>query len=850
MDYGPGHRLRDRFSGAVLKVRMKYSLQPDTTLAHYRIVSVIGAGGMGEVYLAEDTKLRRKVALKVLAADFTRNEDRLRRFEHEAQAASALNHPNILTIHEIGTDADTHFIATEFIEGETLRRRIVRSGMTIRDVLEIAGQVASALAAAHSAGIVHRDIKPENVMIRPDGYIKVLDFGLAKLTEEKTVETNTEAPTIARANTDPGTVMGTLSYMSPEQARGKAVDARSDVFSLGVVIYEMIAGRTPFEGETPSDVISFILQTEPPPLTRFSPDVPSELERIVTKALAKDKEERYQTIKDMLIDLKRLKRSHEVETGIERSLSPDSIRPLTGGEVSSPVKALSGSGEVSVRTTSSAEYLLSEIRRHKVGAAAVLAILVVVLAAVIYVSFGGGNKTIDSIAVLPLVNASNDPSVEYLSDGIAESIINSLSQFPNLKVMSRGSVFRYKGREVDPQTVGNELSVRAVLTGRLVQRGDSLSVNVELVDTRDNSQIWGQQYKRNLADVFAVQEDIAKEVSEKLRLRLSGGEKQQVARRYTENIKAYQNYMQGRTQSDRRTRESLLAAIGYYETAIEEDRSYPLAYSGLSEAYTNLGVTQYISPVEGRRKAEENANKAIALDDNLAEGHAALGRCHTAFAPYDFVRGDRELRRAVELSPGLAMVHQYLALSLIRQGRHDEGLEEILKARERDPLSSMIARTVGHPYYLRKDYARALDVIKRANDLGPAFSTTWEVGVYAETKQFDDALRQLEREKAGRANDPILIYSTGMIYAAQGRRAEALQIINQLEQLSGTGISQANYTAKIYGALGDKESALTWLNRGIESGALGAFYRDEYVWDALRGDPRFQELLRRCGFSQ
>ena len=830
---------------------MKYSLQPDTTLAHYRIISGIGAGGMGEVYLAEDTKLRRKVALKVLSADLTKNQDRLRRFEQEAQAASGLNHPNILTIHEIGSEADAHFIATEFIDGETLRNRMVRSRMSMREVLDAAVQVSGALAAAHSAGIIHRDIKPENIMLRPDGYIKVLDFGLAKLTEEKPVETTTEAPTIARANTDPGTVMGTLSYMSPEQARGKAVDARSDVFSLGIVVYEMVAGRTPFEGETPSDVISFILQTEPPPLTRFSPDVPAELERIVTKALAKDKEERYQTIKDMLIDLKRLKRSYEVDAELERSISPDSIRPRSAGEVTGANKHQSASGEISSRTTSSAEYLLSEIRRHKGGAVAVLAILLIVLAGVIYfVYFAGSNKAIDSIAVLPLVNAGNDPNVEYLSDGIAESIINSLSQFPNLKVMSRGSVFRYKGREVDPQKVGNELSVRAVLTGRVSQRGDSLSVNVELVDARDNSQIWGQQYKRTLADVFAVQEEIAKEVSEKLKLRLGGGGSQQVVRRYTENLKAYQNYMQGRTQNDRRTRESLLAAIGYYEKAIEEDRNYPLAYSGLSEAYTNQGVAQYVPPIEGRRKAEENANKAIALDDNLAEGHAALGRSHTAFAPYDFVRGDRELLRAVELSPGLALVHQYLALSLIRQGRLDEGLEEILKARERDPLSSVIARSVAHPYYLKRDYARALDIIKRANDLGPSFSTTWEVGVYAQTKEFDDALRQLEKSRQDRPNDPTLTYSTGMIYAAQGRRAETLQIISELERLSGTSMSQANFIAKIYGALGDKESAFTWLNRGVESGALGAFYKDEYVWDVLRGDPRFSELLRRIGLAQ
>lgn len=806
---------------------------------------------MGEVYLAEDTKLRRKVALKLLAADLTKNEDRLRRFEQEAQAASALNHPNILTIHEIGSEGDAHFIATEFIDGETLRQRMVRSRMAIREVLDVAVQVAGALAAAHSAGIIHRDIKPENIMLRPDGYIKVLDFGLAKLTEEGTPETNTAAPTIAKANTDPGTVMGTLSYMSPEQARGKAVDARSDVFSLGVVTYEMIAGRAPFEGETPSDVISFILQVDAAPLTRFSQDVPSELERIVTKALAKDKEERYQTVKDMLIDLKRLKRGQEVDTEIERSISPDATRGPAGSAVTGPTKSPSSSGEVSARSTSSAEYILSEIRRHKRGAALVLAAVFVLVAGLAYILyFATSNKTIDSIAVLPLINVSNDPNVEYLSDGIAESIINGLSQFPNLKVMSRGSVFRYKGREVDTQTVGKELGVRAVLTGRVIQRGDGLSVNVELVDTRDNSQIWGQQYKRNLADVFAVQEDIAKEVSEKLRLRLSGGEKQQLAKRYTENIKAYQNYMQGRTHSDRRTGESLLTAISYYEKAIEEDKNYPLAYSGLSEAYTNLGVAQYITPADGRRKAEENAKKALSLDDNLAEAHSALGRCYTAFAPYDFVTGDRELRRAVELSPGLALVHHYLALSLVRQGRFDETLQEMLKARERDPLSSQIARSVGHSYYLQRDYARALDIVKRANELGPGFSTTWEVGVYTETRQFDDALKQLEKAKGDRPSDPTLIYSTGMIYAAQGKRAEALKIINELERLSGTSLSQANYIAKIYAVLNDTEMAFTWLNRGIESGALGAFYKDEYVWDGLRGDARFPDLLRRIGLAQ
>jgi adenylate cyclase len=449
-----------------------------------------------------------------------------------------------------------------------------------------------------------------------------------------------------------------------------------------------------------------------------------------------------------------------------------------------------------------------------------------------------------SIAVLPFDNQNRDPDTDYLSDGIPESIINSLSQLPNLKVMSRNSVFHYKGKDVDAPAVAKELKVQAVLTGRVTQRGDGLSISVELINAQDNSEIWGQQYNRKLADVFAVQEEIAKEISEKLRLKLSGAERQQLAKRPTENLKAFQYYMQGWSIGQRNTREDLLTATRYYERAIEEDRNYALAYAGLADAYSALGLMGYIAPIEGRHKAEETARKALALDENLAEAHAALGNAYVAFAPYDFSQGDREVRRAIELSPSLALTHLFLGISLARQGRLDESLGEFVKARELDPLSSVTARNVAQPYYFKRDYPRALELLRQANELGPAFSTTWEIGVYIQNPLFNETLAELEKAKRERKNDSILIYDAGMIYAAQGKRAEALQTIKELEGISGASLSQAHLIAKIYAVLNEKELALTWLERGLATGTIGSFYKDEPMWDPIRSDPRFAHLLR------
>ena len=448
-----------------------------------------------------------------------------------------------------------------------------------------------------------------------------------------------------------------------------------------------------------------------------------------------------------------------------------------------------------------------------------------------------------SIAVLPFENQNHDPDTDYLCDGIPESIINSLSELPKLKVMSRNSVFHYKGKEADAETVGKELKVQTLLTGRVRQRGDSLTIGVELINAQDNSQLWGQQYSRKLADVFAVQEEIAKEVSDKLRLKLTGTEKEQLAKRPTENLKAFQYYMQGRAAAQRRTNADLLASVSYYEKALQEDGKYALAYAGLADAYANLGYYGSIAPIEGRRKAEEAARKALELDDKLAEAHAALGLAYIGFAPSNFSIGDKELRHAIELSPNLAVAHYNLGLSFIRQGRLDEASAELMKARALDPLSSVIARAVVIPYYFKRDYGRAFELLRQANELGPALSATWEIGLFIRSGSIKEAFAEIEKAKDARRNDPLLVYSAGMAYAASGKQPEALQSIKELEAIAGSSLSTAHWIAKIYATLNDKENAFSWLERGLATGALGVFYKDEPVWDPIRDDPRFEELV-------
>src|ERR1044071_5725394 len=580
------------------------------TISHYRILRKLGEGGMGEVYLAQDARLGRQVALKFLPASYQYDPDRRARFLKEARAASALRTPNIAAIYDIGEHDQIMFIVMEYVEGELLSRRVERGIMDARETIHIATQIADALDEAHTLGIVHRDIKGSNLMITSRGLVKMLDFGLAKVTEARPTTDSSDFTVPLGQQTSAGMGVGTISYMSPEQALGREVDNRTDLFSLGVVIYEMLTARLPFGGNSPTEIIDNIIHQEPPPVSRFNNNVPAELERIARKAMEKDRERRYQSAREVATDLRNLRR--DLDSG-----------------------ALSTSGLNAQSQTSSG----SSARRART------------------------RKAIDSLAILPLENASNDPDTEYLSDGITESIINKLSQLPKLRVMARSTVFRYKGKEVDPQEAGRDLGVRAVLAGRVLQRGETLVIKVELVDTSDGSHLWGEQYNRKLTDIFTIEEEISNVISEKLRLKLDSAQKKKLARRHTENTEAYQLYLKGRYYWNKRTTEGLKKGIEYFNQAIDSDPNYALAYAGLADSYNILASYSAIAPKDAFPRAKAAARKALELDDKLAEGHASM-----AFATFGYdwnwAEAERGFKRAIELNPGYSSAHQWLALFL------------------------------------------------------------------------------------------------------------------------------------------------------------------------------------------
>ena len=769
----------------------------------------LGRGGMGVTYLARDKVLRRRVALKVIdtptVSTHRDSQTARERFLREARAAAALRHPNVAAVYQFGAapDGSRCFYAMELVEGETLETRVRRHGpLNPKVVVEIATQIAHALTAAAAQGLIHRDLKPGNIMLKTgdpgvtEVEVKIIDFGLAKAVADAAGEMDITH----------GEFVGTPNFASPEQFESSPVDVRSDIYSLGVTLWFALTGKTPFTGRNLEEIRGAQKLAELPTEQLKAAHVPPPLRSLLKSMLALEPAGR---------------------PGVHDLASR--LRGCSGQANNVRHKRFAIASIVILILGASAFLIFHSLRKHPAAIESV------------------SNPAVleKSVAVLPFDNQNRDPNIDYLSDGITESIIHSLSQLSQLKVMARSTVFQYKGKDVDPRKVGHDLGVGAVVMGRLLQQGDKLTIQTELVNVSDGTELWGQQYNRKVADVFAVQEEIAKEISENLRLKLSGAERQQLAKRPTENLKAFQYYMQGLLFAQRRTREDLLTAISYYDRAIEEDRNYALAYAGFADAYANLGAYGYIAPIDGTRKTEKAAREAVALDENLAEAHAALALAHIAFAPSNFQLGDRELRRAIELSPSLALAHSYLGFSLVRQGRLDESLQEMLKARELDPLSPIIARQAAMPYHLKRDYPKALELLRQANELGPPFTTTWEIGVYIQNKLFNETLAELEKAKRARKGDPILIYDTGMIYAAQGKRAEALQIVKDLEGISDASLSQAHLIAKIYATLNEKEMALSWLERGLATGAIGPFYKDEPVWDSIRGDRRFEALVQK-----
>ncbi|MGI8787600.1 MAG: protein kinase domain-containing protein [Pyrinomonadaceae bacterium] len=781
---------------------------------HYKIHSAIGAGGMGEIYRARDTRLRRDVAIKILPAQWTKDAAAVERFMREAHAASALNHPNILTIYDIGEYDDVRFIATEFVAGQTLRERIKNLPVKLADALDIAVQVANALSAAHAAGIVHRDIKPENIMLRDDGYVKVLDFGIAKLTEREPSATDADAATKIQATTTPGMILGTVNYMSPEQARGLEVDARSDIFSLGVMLYEMVAGGLPFTGASVADSIAAILRSEPKPLSESVKNIPTELEWSIAKALTKDRAERYQTIKNLLDDLKRLRQRLDFETELRRVNN-------------SAVGATDGfNQQATLIFPKDSLSVTRPIRRTR--------------------------KAIDSLAVLPLVGDENDPNTEYLLDGITECIINSLSKLPKLRVIPRSTAFRYKG-QTDLQEIGSELGVRAIFAGRVVQIGDTLIVKTELVDIANQSQIWGEQYRRTITDIFTLLDDIAEDIGEKLRLKLTGEEKKQLAKHYTENTEAYQFYLKGRYfVTTKRTEEWIKKGIEYFQKAIDLDPNYALAYSGIADAYGFLSSsTGGWSPRKAYPKAKAAALKALELDDALGEAHCSLGFFRLLY-DWNFAEAEREFEKAIELSPNYPNAHDGLGFYLKAVGRHSEAIEKGKQVEKLDPLSPFAHISLGYAFYFARDYERAIEECNKALELDKYSTFAYRnLGLaYLQQGKFDRAIAALGKALTFSSGNIAFESHLGYAYGLAEKRAEATEVLTNLQNAKQQYVSAYN-VAMIYLGLGDLDKTFEWLEKSYaERSGFLPFLNVEPMLDSLRSDSRFQDLLRRIGLTQ
>ena len=839
------------------------SIAAGTKLGHYEIRSPLGKGGMGEVYLAEDTRLNRKVAIKILPAEVASDRERMRRFVQEAKAAAALNHPNIAHVYEIGESDGLNFIAMEFIDGHTLRE-LIRDGQTdLAKLLRYLQHAAEGLAKAHVAGIVHRDLKPDNVMVTRDGHTKVLDFGLAKLVEpQHTSGTGSSdvATAILEQQSRSGMIIGTAGYMSPEQAQGntKAIDQRSDIFSFGCILFEAVTGKKAFEGKDAIDSLNKIIREPAPQIAEINPLAPADLQRIVRRCLAKDPEERYQTIKEVAIELKEVRRTLAGGAGVDTTVPPPpsgKVGVPTSGRTVSGMQSSLPEGSTPGTRASSAEYIVSGIKQHKLA--------IVIGAALVLVLVGGGivsvlnyfharstEVAIESIAVLPFVNQSNDPNVEYLSDGLTESIINSLTQLPNLKVIPRSSAFRYRGKETDPLKAGKELGVRAVLTGRVLQRGDDLLVSAELIDVRDNKQLWGDHYQRKVSDLLAVQNEIARAISSNLRPTLAGVDRNKLKQRYTDNSEAYQLYLKGRYFWLRFTPEDHKKAEESFKRAIAIDPNFALAYVGLGDTYGASATNGWLSPREGYPKAKIAVKRALELDDTLAEAHTTLGAL-MMFYDLDWAGAEREYKRALELNPNYSTTYELYSYLLCATGRFEEGISTSKRGAELDPLSLPMIGDVSAAYYIARRYDEAIKELHKSLEIEPNhFGPHLALGVTYDVKgMHEEAIKELQKAIAIGGRTSSVLAVLGHAYATSGKPAEAQKMLAELNEMSKTTYVSPWDMAILYVGLGDKDRALEQLNKAYEDRAGWIIdLKVEPILDPLRSDPRFVDLVRRMNF--
>ena len=810
---------------------------------------------MGEVYLAQDNQLDRKVALKILSAEVSADRSRMNRFILEAKAASALNHPNIITIHEINQSESGLYIATEFIEGETVRARMRSGSMPLVEVLDIATQVASALTAAHAVGIIHRDIKPDNVMIRTDSFVKLLDFGLAKLTERVSREiVDTEAPTYAVVTTDPGVVMGTASYMSPEQARGLSLDARTDIFSLGVLIYEMVAGRLPFEGSNTNEIVASILSDkEVQPLARYSTEAPAELDRIIYKCLRKDREERYQTTKDLLLDLRRLKEELEFERRLERS-NPPGPPGVDGGKVSKAAENFATNTSHNTSHPATVPLTSNLITRYRTSALIIVAALVLSTLVIGYWFLrhrpAENSTAIDSIAVLPFENVTHDQNTEYFSDGVTESLINSLSQLPNVKVIARGSVFRYKNQTPDLQQVAKQLNVKAILTGRVLAQGDTLGVSVELMDAQNNTQLWGQHYTKKAADIFAVQEEIARQVTDTLRVRLTGGQQEQVTKHYTENAEAYRLYLQGRHFMNEFSEENLSRAIPFFDQAITLDPRYALAYAARGETYFAMGDLS-LNMSDAKLKVRQDIAAALALDPKLVEARTTQANLKFQY-DWDFAGAEQDFRQAIALNPNFAEAHHDYGWYLAMIGKEMDSVAEMKTAEQLDPVNPDISVDVCLPYLFARQYDQVSVQARKVLEMYPNFYIAHMVLGTALFLKGEHSAGVEEVQKAKTLEPtPHLLGLSGFVYGRTGRKDEARKLLDELKAQSKTRYVAPYWIGMVYVGLDEKDEAFAWFEKAYKERSWWLmFLKMDPLTDSLRSDPRFNDLILRIGYPQ